>query len=130
MPHSAATERGKAASIRRGSLSWRDEIDIVLQEWTAALGGGEGGQRWRRVGSARPTREAGFYVVDIRSSDLTADQADNLRLAEPDERSVRDGFPVMEATIDGELMRLRVAEFAAPAEPYLWRLRQEPDLPG
>ena len=64
--------------------------------------------------------------MDIRSSDLTADQADNLRLAGPDERGVRDGFPVMEATIDGELMRLRVAEFAAPAEPYLWRLRQEP----
>ena len=75
-------------------MSWRDEIDIVLQEWTAALGGGEGGQRWRRVGSAQPTREAGFYVVDIRSSDLTADQADNLRLAEPDERSVRDGSPL------------------------------------
>ncbi|MGD0244059.1 MAG: AAA domain-containing protein [Streptosporangiaceae bacterium] len=40
-------------------MSWRDEIDIVLREWIAALGGGEGGQRWRRVGTARPTREAG-----------------------------------------------------------------------
>jgi AAA domain len=109
-----------------GSLSWRDEIDVVLQEWIAALGGGEGGQRWRRVGTAQPTGEAGAFVVDIRSSDLTADQADNLRLAGPDERSVRDGFPVMEATIDGELMRLRVAEFAAPDEPYLWRLHQTP----
>jgi len=111
-------------------LSWRDEIDIVLQEWIAALGGEQGRQPWRRVGRAQPTGEAGAYAVDIRSSDLTADQADNLRLAGPDERGVRDGFPVMEATIDGELMRLRVAEFAAPAEPYLWRLRQEPDLPG
>jgi hypothetical protein len=107
-------------------LSWRDEIDIVLQEWIAVLGGGQGGQRWQRVGTARLAGEPGVYVVDIRASDLTADHADNLRLAGPDDRSVQAGFPVMEATIDGELMRLRVAEFAAPAEPYLWRLRQEP----
>jgi len=116
----------ESRSSSEESLSWRDEIDIVLQEWVAALGGERGRQPWRRVGAARPTREAGVYVVDIRSSDLTADQADNLRLAGPDERSVQGGFPVTETTIDGELVRLRVAEFAAPAEPYLWRLRQEP----
>lgn len=107
-------------------MSWRDEIDVVLQAWIAALGGGQGGQRWRRIGTAQPTGEAGVYVVDIRSSDLTADQADNLRLAGLDEQTVRDGFPVMEATIDGELVRLRVAEFAAPADPHLWRLQQQP----
>jgi hypothetical protein len=32
----------------------------------------------------------------------------------------------MEATVDGELLRVRVAEFASPAEPYVWRLRQQP----
>jgi hypothetical protein len=107
-------------------LSWRDEIDIALQEWIAALGGSQGGQRWQRVGTAQPTGEPGVYVVDIRASDLTADLADNLCLAGADDRSVQAGFPVMEAAIDGELMRLRVAEFAAPAEPYLWRRRQQP----
>jgi AAA domain-containing protein/phospholipase D-like protein len=107
-------------------LSWRDEIDIVLQAWIAALGGGQGGQRWRPVGPARPTGEPGVYIADIRASDLTADQADSLRLAGTDERSVQAGFPVMEATIDGEVMRLRVAEFASPAEPTLWRQRQQP----
>lgn len=107
-------------------MSWRDEIDIALQDWIAALGGGRGGQRWHRVGPAHPTGEPGVYVVDIRASDLTADQADNLRLAGPDERNVQAGFSVMDATIDGELIRVRVAEFAAPAEPYLWRQRQQP----
>jgi hypothetical protein len=107
-------------------LSWREEIDIVLQEWIAALGGHQGRQRWQRVGTARPTGEPGVYVVDIRASDLTADQTDNLRLAGPDGAGVQAGFPVMEATIDGELIRLRVAEFAAPAHPYLWRQRQQP----
>jgi len=107
-------------------LSWRDEIDIALQEWIALLGGGEGGQRWQRVGSARPTGEPGVYVADTRASGLTADQVDNLRMAGPDDRSVQAGFPVMDATFEGELVRLHVAEFAALAEPYLWRLRQEP----
>jgi hypothetical protein len=62
-------------------LSWRDEIDIVLQEWIAALSGGQGRQRWQRVGTARSGGEPGLYVVDIRASDLTADQPDELRLA-------------------------------------------------
>jgi AAA domain/PLD-like domain len=107
-------------------LSWRDEIDLALQEWIAAIGGGHGGQRWQRVGAAQPTGEPGVYVVDIRASDLTADQADNLCLAGPDDRSVQGGFPIMEAMVEGELVRLRVAEFAALAEPYLWRQRQQP----
>jgi hypothetical protein len=107
-------------------LSWRDEIGTVLQAWIAALGGEQGRERWQRVGTAQPTGEPGAYAVDIRGSDLTADQADNLRLAGPEEQGVRGGFPVMEATVDGELLRVRVAEFAAPAEPYVWRLRQQP----
>ena len=107
-------------------MSWRDEIDIVLQEWIAALGGGQGGPRWRRIGTARPTGEAGVYVADLRASDLTADQVDSLRLAGPDDQSVQAGFPVMDATFEGELLRLHVAEFAPPDELYLWRLRQEP----
>ena len=32
----------------------------------------------------------------------------------------------MEAAIDGELLRIRVAEFATPADPHVWRLRQAP----
>ncbi len=107
-------------------MSWRDEIDIVLQEWTAALGGGKSGPRWQRVGAARATAEAGVYVADIRGSDLSADQVDGLRLAGPDDQSAQAGFPVRDASFEGDLVRLHVAEFAALAEPYLWRLRQEP----
>jgi len=107
-------------------LGWRDEISTALGAWVAALGGEQGGERWQRAGTARPTGEPGVYVVDTRGSDLTADQADNLRLAGPEERSVRGGFPVREASVDGELLRVRVAEFADPAEPHVWRLRQQP----
>ena len=82
-------------------MSWRDEIDIVLQEWIAALGGSQGGPRWRRVGAVRPAGEAGVYVADLRASDLTADAVDSLRLAGPDDGSVQAGFPVMDATFGG-----------------------------
>jgi hypothetical protein len=126
MPNSAAAKRGKTGTGSEESLSWRDEIDIVLQEWVAALGGGKGGPRWQRVSAARGTAEAGVYVPDIRGSDLSADQVDGLRLAGPDDQSVQAGFPVRDASFAGELVRLRVAEFAALSEPYLWRLRQEP----
>ena len=109
-----------------GPLSWQEEIDIVLQDWVTALGGGRGGQRWQRIGAARPTAEPGVYVADIRATDMTADQADSLRLAGAEDQNVQAGFPVTEAIFEGELLRLRVAEFAALDEAYLWRLRQEP----
>lgn len=64
--------------------------------------------------------------MDIRGSELTADQVDNLRLAGAEKETLRNAFPVMEATIDGELLRIRVAELATPAEPHVWRLRQAP----
>jgi hypothetical protein len=109
-----------------GPLSWREEIDIVLQDWVTTLGGGQGGQRWQRIGTARPTAEPGVYVADIRATDMTADQADSLRLAGADDQNAQAGFPVMEAIFEGELLRLRVAEFADLKVAYLWRLRQEP----
>ncbi|MDQ2873841.1 MAG: AAA domain-containing protein [Actinomycetota bacterium] len=107
-------------------MGWPDEIRTVLEEWIAALGGERGGEGWQRVGTARTMGTPKLYAVDIRGMDLTADQADNLRLAGPEQRSIRGGFPIMEATVDGELLRVRVAEYAAPAEPYVWRLRQKP----
>jgi len=73
-------------------------------------------------------RAAGQLQPQLASSLALSGQVTGWLLATCDwpGRMNGDGFPVMEATIDGELMRLRVAEFAAPAEPYLWRLRQEP----
>ena len=108
------------------SLGWQDEIGTALDAWIAVLGGSRGGERWQRVGTARPTAEPGMYTVDIRGSDLTADNIDNLRLAGPEARSVDNRFPVMNARVDGQLLRIQVAEFASPPDPYLWRLKQQP----
>jgi hypothetical protein len=106
-------------------VGWRDEIDVVLQEWIATIGGEQGGQRWRRIGAAHKG-EPGQYVVDIRSANLSPDQIDEMRLAGPDVDSVAHGFPVIDAVFAGESLQLRVAEHAKPPEPHLWRLQQEP----
>jgi hypothetical protein len=37
-----------------------------------------------------------------------------------------DGFSVMDAVIDGALLRFRVAEFARPEDPHLWAFQQPP----
>lgn len=104
-----------------GRLSWRDEIDIALQEWIAASGAERSAHGWRRIGPARRDGAPGHFAVDIRSANLSPDQADDLRLAGPDEEGIpAEGFPVMDSTFDGATLRVRVAEFAAPPEPYLW----------
>jgi hypothetical protein len=108
-------------------LGWREEIDIALGEWIAVTGGdrGSGKPQWQRVAAARAGDGPGKYVVDIRSTKLTADQADDLRLAGPDAGSINKGFLPMDVTFDGTMLRLHVAEHADLPDPYLWRLKQE-----
>lgn len=110
----------------RSHVDWRDEVATALDEWIALAGGAAHNARWRRVGAARATGEPGVFVVDIRGSELSADQLNELRLADADEGSLRSGFTVMEATVEGPLLRVRVAEFANPDDPHVWILRQPP----
>ncbi len=107
-------------------MGWREEVDVVLQEWIAASGGGTGERRWLRVGLARPAGRPGQFVVDIRSTKLTADQADDLRLAGPEEKSIPEGFGVIDVTFEGEVLRLRAAAHADLPQAYLWWHQQEP----
>nr|WP_203950280.1 AAA domain-containing protein [Microbispora rosea] len=95
----------------------------ALDQWIALEGGSGRSPQWRRIGVARSTSEPGIFVVDIRGSDLTADQLNELRLAGAEPDSVKSGFPAMDATVEGRLLRIRVAEFAAPADPHVWVLR-------
>ncbi|WP_459799831.1 AAA domain-containing protein [Herbidospora sp. RD11066] len=98
----------------------------ALNEWIAVEGGSRRSRRWQRIGAARATLDPGVYIVDVRGMDVNADQFDGLRLAGAEESSVDSGFPVMEAVAEGQLLRVRVAEFAASSDPYLWLLRQPP----
>ncbi|WP_066374967.1 AAA domain-containing protein [Herbidospora mongoliensis] len=109
-------------------MGWRDEMITALDEWVRAEGGGaRRADRWRRIGAARATAEPGVFVVDVRGLDVGPEQLDGLRLAGPEETSAQAGFRVMEAVVEEQLLRVRVAEFAAPPDPYLWSFRR---LPG
>jgi hypothetical protein len=105
---------------------WRDEVDVVLREWIANEGGGKDGRRWQRVGATQAGSQPGQFIVDARSAKLTADLADDLRLATQDGNNIlAEGFPVMDVTFEKEVLRLRVPEHAPPGL-HLWWHRQEP----
>ncbi|WNM30881.1 AAA domain-containing protein [Streptomyces sp. Li-HN-5-11] len=93
-----------------------------------ALTGGTGRQpRWQRVGRAVRTKEAGWYAVDLRGSDIGPDQLDALRLAGPESDGIEaKGFAVSETVQNGSLLTLKVAEFADLTDAYLWLLKQPP----
>lgn len=108
-------------------MGWREEIVTALGEWIS-IGGGAGKQpRWKRVGRAARTGEAGQYAVDLRGSDIGPDQLDSLRLAGPESDSIEaGGFTVSDSMQNGSLLTLRVAEFADIPDPHLWILKQPP----
>ncbi|MFD9064657.1 AAA domain-containing protein [Kitasatospora purpeofusca] len=98
----------------------------ALDSWLAAEGGTGRKPYWRILGRA-VAAGPGEYAIDIRGLTINADQlqTDSLRLAEPDENTVEDGHPVLDVTHDGTALRIRVPDFADPADPCLW-LHQQP----
>ncbi|ALO96791.1 hypothetical protein SHL15_5732 [Streptomyces hygroscopicus subsp. limoneus] len=91
------------------------------------MGGSGSKPRWQRVGRAVRAREAGWYAVDLRGSDIGPDQLDSLRLAGPEPEHVETkGFAVSETVQNGSLLTLKVAEFADLPDAYLWLLKQPP----
>ncbi|MEV7966979.1 AAA domain-containing protein [Sphaerisporangium sp. NPDC088356] len=101
-------------------------MTTALNEWLSVEGGAQQSGRWRRIGAARAAAEPGVFVVDLRGMDVSPDQLDGLRLAGSEETSVQAGFPVMETVVEGQILQVRVAEFAAHSDPYLWSFRQPP----
>lgn len=108
-------------------MGWREEIAAALGELVAITGGAGRQPRWQRVGRAVRTKEAGWYAVDLRGSDIGPDQLDALRLAGPEPDSIEtEGFTVSETVQNGSLLTLKVAEFADLTDAYLWLLKQPP----
>ncbi len=106
-------------------MGWREEIAAALGELVAITGGTGRQPRWQRVGRAVRTKEAGWYAVDLRGSDIGPDQLDALRLAGPEPDGIETkGFTVSETVQNGSLLTLKVAEFADLTDAYLWLLKQ------
>ncbi|MCT9932281.1 AAA domain-containing protein [Planotetraspora sp. A-T 1434] len=107
-------------------MDWRDEVATALSEWIGSRAGSGRREGWQRIGAARATAEPGVFVVDIRGFDFNPDLLDKLRLSGAENDTIRNGFPVMDAVVEGQLLRVRVAEFADPADPHVWRRRESP----
>src|SRR5882757_4790598 len=111
---------------------WRDEVALAVKDWLAVEGGVGRSASWRSVGRARPDGEQGWYQVDLRGVKISEEQSDRLRLAGSGtpvsgrDGSEPTGFAVMDAIVDGAVLRVRIAEFAALAEPFLWTYQQPP----
>ena len=126
---------------------WRDEICVALKAWLAVEGGSARQASWKLVGRARPEGAGGWYQVDLRGAKVSEEQFERLRLAgaqapvsgpawsggaKSDGAPPRDGDPenigyaVMDAVLDGAVLRVRVAEFAEVDDPHLWTYRQPP----
>ncbi|MFF2538577.1 AAA domain-containing protein [Streptomyces cyaneofuscatus] len=98
-----------------------------MGELVTIMGGAGRQPRWQRLGRAVRIKEAGWYAVDLRGSDIGPDQLDALRLAGPEADSVEaKGFAVSETVQNGSLLTLKVAEFADLTDGYLWLLKQPP----
>jgi hypothetical protein len=108
-------------------VGWREEIATALGELITIAGGSGRQPRWQRVGRAVRTKEAVWYVVDLRGSDIGPDQLDAMRLAGPEPENVEaKGVAVSETVQNGSLLMLKVAEFSDLSDAYLWLLRQPP----
>lgn len=81
-------------------------------------------------GASGAGRKPGEYVVDVRGSETGTDQLQgaSLRLAGPDEGDIGAGHSVLDVYRDGTALRVRVPEFADPADPCLW-MKPQPTGP-
>jgi hypothetical protein len=126
---------------------WRDEVCVALKAWLAVEGGSGQKPSWKLVGRARPEGAEGWYQVDLRGTKVSEEQFERLRLAgarapasgpagsdggngKAAAASSGDaenaGYAVMDAVLDGAVLRVRVAEFAEVDDPHLWTYRQPP----
>ncbi|MEV0606508.1 AAA domain-containing protein [Polymorphospora rubra] len=104
---------------------WRDEVCQALDFWIAAEGGPNQAERQVCLGRARAESTPGWYAVDVRGSRTDVDQVESLRLRGKAGTGAEEvSYPVAEATQDGGLIRIRVAEFVDLDEAQLWQTKQ------
>ncbi|MEW1583954.1 AAA domain-containing protein [Micromonospora vinacea] len=103
---------------------WRDEVCSALDLWIASEGGTQQKERLVRIGRARQEGQGGWFAVDLRGSAANLDQLESLRLSGADGPEAGSSYAVLEAVQEGEVVRLRVAEFVDLADAHLWQNKQ------
>lgn len=101
---------------------WRDEVCTALDFWLEQEGGSDRTGRPRNLGPARPESTRGWFAVDLRSSSVDVEQLDSLILAGPD--SPDPSHAVLDATVEGPLLRVKVADFVDLADAHVWQRKQ------
>jgi hypothetical protein len=110
---------------------WRDEVSGAVDAWLRAVPPGARAPTWKQIGTARP-EGAGSFVVDLRGSQKTQppEELETLRLSRrrPTEATEGDdsGYRVLDAVLEGEILRVRVAAHVVEHDLRLWALRQPP----
>jgi hypothetical protein len=102
---------------------WRDEVCSALDFWISAEGGARQAERLTCLGAARQESQRGWYSVDSRSS-INVEQVESLRLSGKAGPGAGPAYTVLDATQDGPVLRVRVAEFIDLADAYLWQNKQ------
>jgi hypothetical protein len=102
---------------------WRDEVCSALDFWISAEGGARQAERLTCLGAARQESQQGWYSIDSRSS-INVDQVESLGLSGKAGPGAGPAYTVLDATQDGPVLRVRVAEFIDLADAYLWQNKQ------
>jgi AAA domain len=110
---------------------WRDEVSGAVDAWLRTVPPGARAPTWKQIGTARP-EGAGSFVVDLRDRHRTQppEELETLRLSKrrPTEVTEADdsGYRVLDAVLQGEILRIRVAAHVVEHDLRLWALRQPP----
>jgi hypothetical protein len=111
---------------------WRDDVGNAVRAWLGTLKTGTAEPTWKPVGTARPEGQ-GWYVVDLRGAQqqpTRPEEFESLRISR--ERPAggtgggASGYRVLDAVLQGEILRVRVAAHVADDGLRLWALKHPP----
>jgi AAA domain/PLD-like domain len=111
---------------------WRDEVSGAVRAWLGTVRPGVRTPTWRPIGTARPEGQ-GWFVIDLRGAQLTQtgpEDLETLRLSRDRPtgatRSDETGYRVLDAALQGEILRVRVAAHVVDHDLRVWALKQPP----
>jgi len=110
---------------------WRDEVSTAVAAWLGTMHGGGRGPVWKLVGEADPEGQ-GRYVVDLRGQATQArpEELETLRIAKERPTGMAEStggeYRVLDAFLEGEILKVQVAAHVTGHNLRLWALKQPP----
>jgi hypothetical protein len=108
---------------------WRDEVGGAVRAWLGTIQSGVRTPTWRPIGTARPEGQ-GWFVVDLRGAQQTQtrlEELETLRISRERPTGATGsgdiGYRVLDAVLQGEILRVQVAAHVAEHDLRLWALK-------